>query len=191
MNAIDKFAPLLALTRAPFPASTKSAIVGSRADLRVPVRDVALTNGEVVSLYDTSGPYTDPDAVIDVRKGLAGVRNEWIAARGDVEHYEGRAPVALDDGQKSEDATRLAQLRAEAAGPAAAEPAPKDKQKPKKKAKSRDRDGTRSEAEDTGTTTLAIIAAQEAAEEAAARDRAGEGTPGGSHAAPRCEGPDA
>ena len=42
MNAIDKFAPLLALTRAPFPASTKSAIVGSRADLCVPVRDVAL-----------------------------------------------------------------------------------------------------------------------------------------------------
>lgn len=84
-----------------------------------------------------------------------------------------------------------AELRAEAAGPAAAEPAPKAKQKPKKKAKSRDRDGMRSEAEDTGTTTLAIIAAQEAAEEAAARDRAGEGTPGGSHAAPRGEGPDA
>ena len=40
MNAIDKFAPLLSLTREPFPASTKSAIVGSRADLRgyVPVR---------------------------------------------------------------------------------------------------------------------------------------------------------
>jgi phosphomethylpyrimidine synthase len=69
----------------------------------------------VVSVYDTSGPYTDPDAVIDVRKGLASVRGGWITGRGDVEHYEGRAPVALDDGQKSEDATRLAQLRAEAA----------------------------------------------------------------------------
>src|SRR5690606_28897674 len=55
------------------------------------------------------------DAVIDVRKGLASVRGGWIAGRGDVESYAGRPPVALDDGQKSEDATRLAQLRAEAA----------------------------------------------------------------------------
>ncbi len=85
------------------------------ADLRVPVRDIALTNGELVSVYDTSGPYTDPEAVIDVRQGLASVRGGWITGRGDTEHYEGRAPVALDDGQKSEDATRLAQLRAEAA----------------------------------------------------------------------------
>ena len=79
------------------------------------MRDIALTNGEQVSVYDTSGPYTDPTAVIDVRQGLASVRGGWITGRGDVEHYEGRAPVALDDGQKSEDATRLAQLRAEAA----------------------------------------------------------------------------
>ncbi len=121
MNAPDpitreKFAQLLALTREPFPASRKAYIPGQlHADLRVPVRDIALTNGEVVSVYDTSGPYTDPDALIDVRKGLASVRGGWITGRGDVEHYEGRAPVALDDGQKSEDATRLAQLRAEAA----------------------------------------------------------------------------
>ncbi len=121
MNAPDpitreKFAELLALTREPFPASRKAYIPGQlHADLRVPVRDIALTNGEVVSVYDTSGPYTDPDAVIDVRKGLASVRGGWITGRGDVEHYEGRAPVALDDGQKSEDAARLAQLRAEAA----------------------------------------------------------------------------
>ena len=114
MNAPDpitreKFAELLALTREPFPASRKAYIPGQlHADLRVPVRDIALTNGEVVSVYDTSGPYTDPDAVIDVRKGLASVRGGWITGRGDVEHYEGRAPVALDDGQKSEDATRLA-----------------------------------------------------------------------------------
>ena len=63
MNAPeDKLAQLLTLTREPFPASRKSWIVGSRADVRVPVREVSLTNGEVVSLYDTSGPYTDPDA---------------------------------------------------------------------------------------------------------------------------------
>ena len=74
MNAVDKFASLLTLTREPFPASTKSVITGSRQDLRVPVREVLLTNGERVSLYDTSGPYTDPAADIDVRRGLPGVR---------------------------------------------------------------------------------------------------------------------
>jgi len=114
--AREKFAELLALTREPFPASRKAYLPGhTHADVRVPVRDIALTNGEQVSVYDTSGPYTDPEAVIDVRQGLASVRGGWITARGDVEHYEGRAPVALDDGQKSEDAARLAQLRAEAA----------------------------------------------------------------------------
>ena len=115
MNAPDKFAQLLALTREPFPASTKSYLPGSRPDLRVPVRDIALTNGEVVSVYDTSGPYTDPAAVIDVRLGLPGVRGDWIARRGDTERYEGRQQQALDDGSKSEDAARLTQLRAEAA----------------------------------------------------------------------------
>jgi len=115
IHAPDKFAQLLARTREPFPASTKSYLAGNRPDIRVPVRDIALTNGEHVSVYDTSGPYTDPNAMIDVRQGLPSVRGGWITGRGDVEHYEGRAPVALDDGQKSEDATRLAQLRAEAA----------------------------------------------------------------------------
>ena len=115
-RALEKFAELLSLTRAPFPASTKSYIAGQlHPDVQVPVRDIALTNGEQVSVYDTSGPYTDQQAVIDVRKGLPTVRSHWIGARGDVEHYEGRAPVALDDGQKSEDAVRLAQLRQEAA----------------------------------------------------------------------------
>ena len=115
MNAPDSFVTLLARTRESFPGSTKSFITGSRADLRVPVRDIALTNGEVVSVYDTSGPYTDPAATIDVKKGLASVRGAWIAERGDTESYQGRKPVALDDGQKSEDAARLAQLRQEAA----------------------------------------------------------------------------
>src|SRR5574337_1010886 len=115
MNAPDSFSQLLARTREPFPASAKSFITGSRPDLLVPVRDIQLTNGEVVSVYDTSGPYTDPAATIDVKKGLASVRGAWIAARGDSETYEGRKPVALDDGSKSEDAARLAQLRLEAA----------------------------------------------------------------------------
>ncbi|KTT26396.1 phosphomethylpyrimidine synthase ThiC [Pseudacidovorax intermedius] len=121
MNAPDKFAHLLALTREPFPASTKGRIAGSRPDLQVPVRDVLLTNGETVSLYDTSGPYTDPSAEIDVRRGLAGLRAAWIDERGDTEGYEGRIRQALDDGAKHaeqqapQEHERIAQLRAEAA----------------------------------------------------------------------------
>ena len=117
MNAVDKFASLLTLTREPFPASTKGAIAGSRADLNVPVREVALTNGERVSLYDTSGPYTDPRVDIDVRRGLPSVRDAWIAERGDTESYEGRLHLALDDGatHADPDAQRIAELRAGAA----------------------------------------------------------------------------
>ena len=95
MNAPDpitreKFAELLALTREPFPASRKAYIPGQlHADLRVPVRDIALTNGEVVSVYDTSGPYTDPAVTIDVRKGLADVRSAWINDRNDTELLDG------------------------------------------------------------------------------------------------------
>src|SRR5690606_20483618 len=99
MNAPADFSHLLARAREPFPASAKSWIQGSRPDLRVPVRDIRLTNGEVVSVYDTSGPYTDPAASIDVRRGLPGVRSAWIEERGDTEGYTGRAPQAIDDGQ--------------------------------------------------------------------------------------------
>ena len=116
MNAPDPFSESLARAREPFPASAKGWITGSRADLRVPVRDIQLTNGEVVSVYDTSGPYTDPAATIDVRKGLPSVRGAWIAERSDTEPYEGRSPVAIDDGQKSDASERLAALRAEAIG---------------------------------------------------------------------------
>jgi phosphomethylpyrimidine synthase len=124
MNAPEKidptkFAELLELTREPFPASSKVHVAGVRhPDLRVPMREVKLTNGEAVTLYDTSGPYTDPQAVIDVRKGLGAPRGGWIAARNDTETYEGRTPQARDEGARHEsrDAERLALLREEAAG---------------------------------------------------------------------------
>ncbi|GGH49690.1 phosphomethylpyrimidine synthase [Comamonas phosphati] len=118
-NAPDsaRFAELLVQSRQPFPASTKSYLSGSlHPDVRVPVRDIALTNGEQVSVYDTSGPYTDPSVSIDVRQGLPSVRSIWIEQRGDSEYYPGRQRVALDDGGKrGEEDLRVAQLRAEAA----------------------------------------------------------------------------
>ena len=88
--------PSSTLTTKPFPASRKVYITGSQPSIRVPMREITLTptqghNGTVptpnlpVTVYDPSGPYTDPDIVINVRKGLNPVRQEWILARKDVE----------------------------------------------------------------------------------------------------------
>lgn len=111
MNAPDSKADFLARATAPFPAARKV----HAGDLRVPMREVALTNGEAVTLYDTSGPYTDPQAAIDVRRGLSDLRGAWIAARADTEAIAGRVREARDDGVKPEDAARIEALRAEAA----------------------------------------------------------------------------
>jgi phosphomethylpyrimidine synthase len=78
----------------------KDYLAGSRPDLRVPVRRVHLTNGQDVTLYDTSGPYTDPGVETDVRRGLAPLRENWIIARGDTEEYAGRPMRPEDDGLK-------------------------------------------------------------------------------------------
>ncbi|MDT9151155.1 phosphomethylpyrimidine synthase ThiC, partial [Escherichia coli] len=80
---------------------------------QVPMREVRLTNGETVTLYDTSGPYTDPEAELDVRRGLPALRAGWIESRGDTEPYDVRPPQALDDGAKHEarEAERLERLR--------------------------------------------------------------------------------
>jgi len=120
VNAPDKLAQFIQLTREPLPASRKIYLSGSRADIQVPLREILQSNGEAVTVYDTSGPYTDPTAHIDVRQGLPLVREQWIADRGDTESYAGRKPFALDDGLKnghtSEGSDALAALRAQAAG---------------------------------------------------------------------------
>lgn len=72
------------------PAHHKQYLLGSRDDLRVPVRTVHLTNDATVRLYDTSGPYTDPAYEVDVRRGLPSIRDAWIDERGDTERYDGR-----------------------------------------------------------------------------------------------------
>ncbi|WP_053214726.1 phosphomethylpyrimidine synthase ThiC [Pseudomonas sp. Q12-87] len=82
----------------PFTRSQKIYVQGSRPDIRVPMREISLDvtptdfGGEInapVVVYDTSGPYTDPNVSIDVRKGLADVRSSWIEARGDTERLAG------------------------------------------------------------------------------------------------------
>ena len=67
------------------PASRKVYISGTRQDLRVPMREVLLTDDSRLRLYDTSGPYTDPSFTADSRLGLPPLRKQWIWSRGDVE----------------------------------------------------------------------------------------------------------
>jgi len=94
-----------------FPGSKKVYVTGNRPDLRVPMREVALTptrgrHGEEpnapVRLYDTSGPYTDPDQQIRFENGLSRIRENWIRERDDTEEVEGR-PVKPEDNGGSGD----------------------------------------------------------------------------------------
>lgn len=79
-----------------FPASRKVYAPGSRADIRVPFREVALTptsgrfgqeDNPPLQVYDTSGPYTDAAANLDLSRGLPPLRRPWILERDDVEEY--------------------------------------------------------------------------------------------------------
>ena len=81
--------------------SRKVYLPGSRSDLRVPMREVRLSTGDSVVLYDTSGPYTDPTFEPDITRGLAALRAPWIAERGDTEEYAGRPARPEDDGRRA------------------------------------------------------------------------------------------
>jgi len=91
----------------PFPASRRSYLPSSRPDLRVPVREIALspTSGRFgeeenppVRVYDTSGPHGDPAVTTDIHAGLPTLRRHWIIERGDVEPCPGRVVQHRDNG---------------------------------------------------------------------------------------------
>ncbi len=95
-------------------AVTTGAIAGSRkiyvSDLQVPLREIMLAEsaGEPnLAVYDTSGPYTDENADINIREGLPKLRAAWIRERGDVEAYEGREVLPQDNGFKDWNATPI------------------------------------------------------------------------------------
>jgi phosphomethylpyrimidine synthase len=69
-------------------ATRKTYAAGSDTSIRVPMREVVLTNGETHVVYDTSGPYTDPDVATDVRRGLEPLRAGWIDGRRDTVELE-------------------------------------------------------------------------------------------------------
>src|SRR4051812_28467636 len=86
--------------------SRKTYLAGGRPDLRVPMREVLLTTGDSVVLYDPSGPYTDTSLKLDIRLGLPPLRAPWIDERADTEPYEGRPTRPEDDGRKHAAAPR-------------------------------------------------------------------------------------
>ncbi|WP_404296486.1 phosphomethylpyrimidine synthase ThiC [Halomonas sp.] len=103
----------------PLPGSRKVYLEGSRPDIRVPFREISLSPTKTSGMgpdeqnppllvYDTSGPYSDPSAEIDLRRGLPELRRHWIEARGDTEFLDG--PTS-DFGQRRAKDPTLAQLR--------------------------------------------------------------------------------
>ena len=116
---IRKTARLSEEVTRPFTGSKKIYVQGSRPDLRVGMREVTQspthTSGTPeenppIVVYDTSGPYTDPDAHIDLLKGLPALREAWILERGDTEQLAG--PTS-EYGRARHDDPRLAHLRFE------------------------------------------------------------------------------
>ncbi|MQX51752.1 phosphomethylpyrimidine synthase ThiC [Alcanivorax sediminis] len=104
----------------PIAGSRKIHVIGSREDIRVPMREIRqdptpLADGKFednppVTVYDTSGPYTDPDVQIDVRKGLAPIRLNWIQERDDTEELPG---LTSEYGRKRAVDVKVAGLRFE------------------------------------------------------------------------------
>ncbi len=121
MNANPKFLAATAQVDdaavKPLPNSRKVYVQGSREDIRVPMREVSQADtptsfgGEAnppITVYDTSGPYTDPAAKIDIRSGLPALRAKWIEERGDTELLSG--PTSAYGRERLADA-KLAELR--------------------------------------------------------------------------------
>lgn len=109
------------VTTGPLPASDKIYVSGTQyPDIRVPFRRICLSAAAKtdtreplshLTVYDASGPYTDPHAEIDVRKGLVRQRSEWLVNRDDTELIDGRTIKPADNGYKTEEsAARVRQF---------------------------------------------------------------------------------
>ncbi len=116
---LRKTAQLSAAATRPFPNSRRIYVQGSRPDIRVPMREISQSDTPAsfgaetnppVTVYDTSGPYTDPEARIDLLRGLPQVRGAWIAERADSELLQG--PSSEFGHQRQRD-PELAHLRFE------------------------------------------------------------------------------
>ncbi|MBC8006926.1 MAG: phosphomethylpyrimidine synthase ThiC [Prolixibacteraceae bacterium] len=121
MNAIPKFLSATAhvdeAAVKPLPSSRKVYVQGSRDDIQVPMREISQSDTPAsfgaepnppMYVYDTSGPYTDPLAAIDIRNGLKPMRERWIEERADTELMAGPTSIY---GRTRLDDTKLAQMR--------------------------------------------------------------------------------
>ncbi len=101
MTIKNNFLATQSITREPFPASKKIYLSGKKYPfIKVPMREITLSNDDKLRVYDTSGAYSDLSKSIDLNCGLEPIRKEWIVNRGDVEEYDGRVITPLDNGYK-------------------------------------------------------------------------------------------
>jgi phosphomethylpyrimidine synthase len=116
---LQRTAELSSESTKPMDGSQKIYVQGSRPDIQVPMREIQLDDTPVsfgseknppIPVYDTSGPYTDPNVDIDLLKGLGDVRSGWIDERDDTEWLDG--PTS-DYGQERKNDPSLAHLRFE------------------------------------------------------------------------------
>ena len=116
-DVIGATAALSAAVTRPIAGSRKIHVPGRRADLRVPMREIVLTDTPAsfgvernlpLPVYDTSGPYTDPGARIDLTAGLPALRARWIEARGDTDALAGRSSAFA---RRHAEAAELAAVR--------------------------------------------------------------------------------
>ncbi len=116
---LDRAAELSSDSTKPLDGSKKIYVEGSRPDIQVPMREIYLEDtassfgaepNPPIPVYDTSGPYTDPNVKIDLLKGLADVRSNWIEERNDTEVLAG---PSSDFGQQRQNDPSLADLRFE------------------------------------------------------------------------------
>ncbi len=101
----------------PLPKSRKVYVQGPRADIRVPMREISQSDTHAgmgaepnspIFVYDTSGPYTDPEVKVDIRSGLPPLREKWIEERNDTEILAG--PASAYGKQRLAD-PKLAEMR--------------------------------------------------------------------------------
>ena len=99
-----------------FAKSKKVYVTGSRPDLKIPFREISLSDtpssfgaekNPPVMVYDTSGPYTDPDYQIDIRNGLPSLRSKWIDERNDTEFLEGPTSIFGHERKTNPELTKM------------------------------------------------------------------------------------
>lgn len=116
---IEKTSQLSAEITKPFPNSSKIYIQGSRKDIQVGMREITcddiptskgVEKNPPITVYDTSGPFTDPNIAIDLMKGIPNLRSAWIEERGDTEELDS---ASSDYGLERQNDDKLSHLRFE------------------------------------------------------------------------------